>query len=318
MRVVFLGSGAFGLPTFDRIRDAFEVPLVVSQPDRPAGRGRQDTPTPIATRALDDADTVELVRTASVNDSETLDRIERARPDALVVIAFGQKIGPELLDRYFAVNLHASLLPRWRGAAPINRAMMAGDKTTGVSVISLAERMDAGEVHTTRRLEIDPGETAGELHDRLALLGPDAVEEVLRRRDRGEVRSTSQDESEVTHAAKLHRRDGTVDLDLDATAVRARIHGLAPWPGCDLAVRVDGTSATPDRLRIHRVGSSERTDLEAGTLLPDGTLGCGIGAVRLLEVQAPGGRMLDWASFTRGRGLPENARLEQLHPEAGS
>ena len=145
MRVVFLGSGAFGLPTLDRLLESCDVPLVVSQPDRPAGRGRRSTPTPIAARALEQADGPTVLRTDSVNDPETIRAIDLATPDALVVIAFGQKIGSEILDRHFAVNLHASLLPRWRGAAPINRAMMAGEETTGVSVISLAERMDAGE-----------------------------------------------------------------------------------------------------------------------------------------------------------------------------
>lgn len=318
MRVVFLGSGAFGLPTFDRILETCEVPLVVSQPDRPAGRGRRETPTPIAARALEHGSELELLRTDSVNDPATIDRIDRARPDALVVIAFGQKIGPGILDRHFAVNLHASLLPRWRGAAPINRAMMAGDPVTGVSVISLADRMDAGEVHTTRSLEIDPLETAGELHDRLALLGPDAIDEVLVRLGRGEVRSTAQDDSAATHAAKLHRRDATVDLGLDAAAVRARIHGLTPWPGCDLAVRVEDGAANPERLRIHRVDSSDRVDVPMGTVLEDGTLGCGNGAIRLLEVQAPGGRVLDWASFSRGRGLPAGARLERLVRDDGA
>ncbi len=318
MRVVFLGAGAFGLPTLDRLFDTCEVPLVVSQPDRPAGRGRRQTPTPIATRALERGGDTALHRTANVNDSDTLDRIDRAAPDALVVIAFGQKIGSEILGRHFAVNLHASLLPRWRGAAPINRAMMAGDVTTGVSVISLADRMDAGEIHITRSLDIDPGETAGELHDRLAELGPDAVAEVLERLGRGEIRSSPQDEAASTHASKLHRRDATVDLELDAAAVRHRIHGLTPWPGCDLAVLVDGETATPERLRIHRVAASDRDDLRPGDVLADGTVGCGKGAIRLLEVQAPGGRVLDWASFTRGRGLPEGARLQRLDRDASS
>ena len=190
------------------------------EPDEAA---HTETPTPIAARTLEHGSQPELLRTDSVNEPATIDRIDRAGPDALVVIAFGQRIGPGILDRHFAVNLHASLLPRWRGAAPINRAMMAGDPVTGVSVISLADRMDAGEVHTTRSLEIDPLETAGELHDRLALLGPDAIDEVLSRLERGEVRSTPQDESAVTHAAKLHRRDATVDLGLDAVAARTGV-----------------------------------------------------------------------------------------------
>ena len=149
MKVAFLGSGAFGLPTLGAIAGVHDVPLVISQPDRPAGRGRRETPTPISARVLADRDAGEgdfsqtrLLRTDSVNGAEAIGVLQEFDPDALVVIAFGQKIGPAVLDGRFAVNLHASVLPRWRGAAPINRAMMAGDRVSGVSVISLAERMD--------------------------------------------------------------------------------------------------------------------------------------------------------------------------------
>ena len=264
MRIAFLGSGAFGLPTLDAIVGAHDVPLVISQPDRPAGRGRRETPTPISARVLSDHEAgtgdfaeTRLLRTDAVNGAEAVAVLEEVEPDALVVIAFGQKIGPAVLDGRFAVNLHASLLPRWRGAAPINRAMMAGDRVSGVSVISLAERMDAGEVHALRETAIDPGETAGELHDRLAGLGPEVVLEVLERFAGGEVRAESQDESLVTHAAKLGRSDSTVDFSAEAAAVRSRIHGLVPWPGCEVEVVLPaGAAPAIDRLRIHRVAAA--------------------------------------------------------------
>lgn len=325
MRVAFLGAGAFGLPTLEAIAERHEVPLVVSQPDRPAGRGRHETPTPISARVLEAREAgegpfaaTELHRTDSVNDAETLAAVEAARPDALVVIAFGQKIGPSLLDRWFAVNLHASLLPRWRGAAPINRAMMAGDPISGVSVISLADRMDAGEVHAVRETPIDPEETAGELHDRLAELGPDAILEVLDRLSRGAIRSVPQDERLVTHAAKLGRRDATVDFAVPAETARAMVHGLVPWPGCEVAVHVPGSDGEPDRLRIHRVAveSAETiADRPVGTVDPDGVVACGRGLLRLLEVQVPGGRRMAWEDFHRGRPLPGNA---SLRPRVGA
>ena len=142
LRVAFLGSGAFGLPTLEAIAEVHDVVLVISQPDRPAGRGRQSTGTPISARVLEDHERsegrfarTELLRTDDVNAPEVLARLAELQTEAMVVIAFGQKLGVALLDDRFAVNLHASLLPRWRGAAPINRAMMAGDRETGVSVI---------------------------------------------------------------------------------------------------------------------------------------------------------------------------------------
>ncbi len=327
MRIAFLGSGAFGLPTLEAIASVHEVPLVVSQPDRPAGRGRRDTPTPISERVLADRERGDgpfvstiLLRTDDINSEESRAVLDETAPDALVVIAFGQKIGPAVLDGRFAVNLHASVLPRWRGAAPINRAMMAGDPTTGVSVISLAERMDAGDVHAVRTTAIDPAETAGELHDRLAELGPDAVLEVLERFGRGEVRVEPQDDALATRAAKLGRADATVDFAAAADAVRSRIHGLVPWPGCE--VEVEGPAGAPapiERLRLHRVevvSLPPDSATEPGTVDADGTVVCDGGGVRLLAVQAPGGRVLDWESFRRGRTLPPGTRLRPRSGES--
>ena len=320
-RIAFLGAGAFGVPTLEALGRRFEVPLVISQPDRPAGRGRHETPTPISARILEDADgggfaATELLRTENANDEAVVDRILRHRIDAMVVIAFGQKLGPELLDGRFAVNLHASLLPRWRGAAPINRSMMAGDAETGVSVISLASRMDAGEVHAMRSTAIDPRETAGELHDRLAVLGVDAVLEVLDRFAAGRVESEVQDEAAVTAASKLSKAEATVDFDEPAGRVRGRIHGLVPWPGCQVeAVGPDGSS---QRLRIHRVEELEaNVNGAAGALFEDGTVACRTGGVRLLEVQVPGGRAMDWADLRRGRPFPDGTRLEPLGGDGG-
>lgn len=315
-RVAFLGSGAFGVPTLEALGRRFEVPLVISQPDRPAGRGRRETPTPISARILEDLDGgmfagTALLRTENANEAAIIEQIDHHRIDAMVVIAFGQKLGPGLLDGRFAVNLHASLLPRWRGAAPINRSMMAGDVETGVSVISLASRMDAGEVHATRATPIDPRETAGELHDRLAVLGVDAVLEVLDRFAAGRVESVVQDETEVTAASKLSKAEATVDFDESAERVRGRIHGLVPWPGCQVgAVEPNGAS---HRLRIHRV-EQIRDDVDgvAGTLFEDGTVACRTGGVRLLEVQVPGGRAMSWDDLRRGRPFPDGTRLESI------
>ncbi len=328
MRIAFLGSGAFGLPTLEAIAAAHDVPLVVSQPDRPAGRGRRDTPTPISERVLVDRErgdgafaSTTLLRTDDINGADARAVLDEVNPDAMVVIAFGQKIGPAVLDGRFAVNLHASVLPRWRGAAPINRAMMAGDVTTGVSVISLAERMDAGDVHAVRETPIDPAETAGELHDRLAGLGPAAVLEVLDRFGRGEIRAESQDHTLATRAAKLGRADATVDFAGPPELVRARIHGLMPWPGCEVIVEAPaGGTVSIDRLRLHRVEVVSEAIIdpsEPGTLDARGVVACDGGGVRLLEVQAPGGRVLDWESFQRGRALPVGTVLRPRPEEVG-
>ncbi len=315
LRVAFLGSGAFGLPTLEAIAEVHDVVLVISQPDRPAGRGRQSTGTPISARVLEDHERsegrfarTELLRTDDVNAPEVLARLAELQTEAMVVIAFGQKLGAALLDDRFAVNLHASLLPRWRGAAPINRAMRAGDRETGVSVISLADRMDAGAVHATRSTVIDPAETAGELHDRLARLGIDPVLEVLDRWRAREIEAVAQDESAATPAAKLSKAEATVDFSESSSLVRGRIHGLIPWPGCQVeAVSPDGESRL---LRIHRVQEvSERMDGPPGTIGDAGLVGCGSGSIRLLEVQIPGGRAMAWEDLQRGRPFPAGTIL---------
>jgi methionyl-tRNA formyltransferase len=245
-----------------------------------------------------------LLRTDDVNQADVLEAIERARPDALVVIALGQKLAPALLNGRFAINLHASLLPKYRGAAPINWAMINGETETGLSVITLAQRMDAGDVLARCTTPIDPAETAGELHERLALLGPALVCQVLQAHQAGTLAAEPQDETGVTSAPKLSKTDGTVRFDLPAEAVRCRIHGLTPWPGC--TVTLAGQS-----LRLCRVDVVDgAAGTEPGGLASDGTVTCGTGAIRLIEVQPPGGRVMPFQDFARGHPIQSGERMQ--------
>jgi len=308
--VVFLGAGAFGLPVLRMLADAGRVALVVSQPDRAAGRGKQLTPTPVSEFALarglpllrpEDCNALEqrdLIRGAAIAAGERAAQDGRPQPGpAFVVIAFGQKLSPPLLEDVFAINLHGSLLPRWRGAAPVQRALMEGDPVAGVTVIGLAERMDAGVVYAEEPLAIGPQQTAGELHDALAELGPDLVAAVLRAWRSGEVHARAQDESKSTRARKLSRLDAWVDLSMPASRVRARINGLNPWPGC--AITVAGQP-----LVVRRCVEVEcPTGLVPATVAADGTMACGTGAVRLLEVQAAGSRVMGFGEWSRGARL---------------
>ena len=301
MSVGFLGAGAFGLPTLAALRERYDVPFVLTQPDRPAGRGRALTPTPIAQSVLECPGPV-LLREGDVNSEEVRGAIAAFNAKALVVIAFGQKIGEPLLRDQFAVNLHASILPRWRGAAPINRAMMAGDEVSGVSVISLAERMDAGEVHATRSTPIEAHETAGELHDRLAELGVEAVCDVLERFEGGVIEAKHQDESMATRARKLSRQEATVSFEESAVAVRGRVHGLTPWPGCDVMIG-------DRKIRLKRVRSEGLIErAEPGVLLEGGRIACGDGCVAMVEVQPAGKAAMTWEEYARGRGVEVGMR----------
>lgn len=303
-RIVFFGSGAFGLPTLEALseaRSAYEVALVVSQPDRPAGRGRALTPTPVAGFAAGRG--IPVRKPENANAPEEIAAIRAASAEAFVVIAFGQKLSPELLGDTFAINLHASLLPAYRGAAPINWALVEGRDETGISVIGLAQRMDAGLVYATRRTPIGATETCGELHDRLAVLGVPAVVETLDGFARGSLVGVPQDERLVSKARKLRKEDGRIDVTkASARALRGRIHGLNPWPGCDCCV--DGQVVRLLRVRDEperASGAGEGGRAIPGTILEDGSIACAAGRLVVLEIQPPGGRPMTLDAYRAGR-----------------
>jgi methionyl-tRNA formyltransferase len=298
MDLVFLGSGAFGLPTLRALAGAHRIRAVVTQPDRPAGRGGAMTPTPVAQWAAANLSGVPVFKPERVNDTLVVREVRGAAAEAWVVIAFGQKLGRALLEGVFAVNLHASLLPRWRGAAPINAAILAGDERTGNSVITLAERMDAGAVLGRSERAIDPMQTAGELHDALAADGPDVVMRVLTDCAAGRVRCEEQDESRVTLAPKLSRADGWVDFRDSAEAARRRVHGLTPWPGVTVLFR-----GQPLKLLRVRPERGDREGAPGSLMEPEaGTVACGAGTtLALLEVQPAGKRAMPWSEYARGQ-----------------
>ncbi|MHC5023006.1 MAG: methionyl-tRNA formyltransferase [Planctomycetota bacterium] len=302
MRIAFFGSGEFGVPTLRRLREAHEVVLVVTQPDRPAGRRRQLSPTPVGVEASGAA--LPLFKPEAPNDPDAIARVHETGPDALVVIAYGHKISPALIDEIFAINLHASLLPKYRGAAPINWAMINGETETGLSVITLSQRMDGGHVLGQVETPIDPRETADELESRLAALGPDLVTRVLSDHREGRLRPVPQDDALASRAPKLSKADGTVSFDQPARHVRQRIHGLTPWPGCTV-------SLGREPLRLCRVEEIEESAPAAapGTLLDDGTVACAPGRIRLLEVRPAGRRTMTFEAFRRGHTVPARARL---------
>jgi methionyl-tRNA formyltransferase len=305
MRIVFLGSGAFGLPTLKQLSAEHDVLLVVTQPDRPAGRGRQETATPVGAWAIEMG--LPVLKTPDVNDAESMKAVRAIDADAWVIIAFGQKLSPDLLHGRFSMNLHASLLPAYRGAAPIHRAILAGESNTGLSVITIADRIDAGDVLGQRSTPIEPTETTGELHDRLAALGPELIQDVLQSHRNGTLESIPQDESFVSMAAKLTRAEATVSFDQPAEAVRNGIHGLAPWPGCD--VHVDG-----HRLRLLRADVLDTCPCEAsaGHIDEDGVIACNPGRIRLHLVQSPGRKPMAFTEWLRGHPLQPGSAFTSL------
>jgi methionyl-tRNA formyltransferase len=309
MRIVFFGSGAFGLPSLQHLAQHHTLLTVVSQPDKPAGRGSQLTPTPIAEWAAKSLTHVPLIRPTTVNEPSVRDALRALEADAWVVIAFGQKLGRALLDGKFAVNLHASLLPRWRGAAPIHAAILAGDTTTGNSVITLADKMDAGLVLGQSHRDIAPDITTGQLHDQLANDGPALLDQVLTQHATSSLTPQVQDESRITLAGKLGRADAYVDFAQTSEQCRCRINGLSPWPG--VSVQFRGTA-----LKLLRAtsGPSIAIDAPPGTVIDAsrGHIACaGRTTLELIEVQPAGKRAMPWRDFANGQRVRAMSPLDQ-------
>jgi methionyl-tRNA formyltransferase len=298
MDVIFFGAGAFGLPTLRALAKQHRIVGVVSQPDRPAGRGSQLTPTPIATWTATTLPAVPLFKPQDVNEPVIRNELRTIRADAWVVIAFGQKLSAPLLAERFAINLHASLLPRWRGAAPINWAILAGDHETGNSVITLAEKMDAGLILGQSTRTIEPAQTIGELHDLLSEDGPGLVLDVLHRFATNTLAPQEQDPSRITLARKLTKADGTLEFTWTSEECRRKVHGLTPWPG--VAVQFRGEAIKLLRVRANDQGGHSQ---EPGTILDaaTGLVACGGGSsLSVLEVQQPGKKAMAWDVFARG------------------
>lgn len=306
LKIIFAGSGEFGLPTLSAILGAHhQVVQVVSQPDKPAGRGNRLTPTPIARYAADNW--LPLLRTANINH-ETL-----PSADVLVVIAFGQKIAPHVVNhaRLGSVNLHASRLPKYRGAAPINWAILNGEITTGNSIIRLAQKMDAGAILGQSEVRIGELETAGELHDRLANDGAPLMLRVLDQLADGSAIETPQDESQATLAPKLNRESAVIDWTAPADKVARHIRGLHPWPGCRVAL-INETGNSVVRMTMVRARASAARQGSPGRIQSDLTVRCGEGSVEVVEVQPEGKRSMPLAAFCNGHPWNAGMRLEPI------
>ena len=317
MKILFLGSGAFGLPTLKTLIQAgHDLAMVVTQPDKPAGRGRHSTPTPIAAYAAEIG--LPVLKTANLNCPEVIAGLQALTPEVLVVIAFGQKIADNVLrlPPHGGINLHASLLPAFRGAAPIQRAILSGDHTTGVSVIRVTNIMDGGEILGQIPTPIGDSETAGELHDRLAELGAPLMQQVIEQIESQSVRAAIQDSSRISQAPKLSKDMAHVDFSQSARQVSCRIRGLSPWPGCLSDVLTsDGDIRTKvSLLKCREVPISDHSG-KPGEILPELHIACGTGAIEILTLQPIGKRPMDMRSLANGYGLKPGWRLLSRPPQ---
>jgi methionyl-tRNA formyltransferase len=316
MNIVFLGSGAFGIPSLEAlVRAGHRLSGVITQPDRPAGRGKHEMPTPVAQWAANHG--LPIVKTADANGPDVTAKLKEWAPECFVVIAFGQKLSDELLAMapHRGINLHASLLPKYRGAAPINWAVINNDALAGVSVIEVARVMDAGAILGAAETPIGRAETAGELHDRLADLGAPVLAGVVARLAGGGVERIIQEEAKATRARKLSRELAWVDFAQSAEIASARIRGLSPWPGVQVEVLdAAGKSRGPATILKCQASPSQAAhgSEDCGRVLADRTVACGTGSLEIQLIQPAGKKAMELQAFANGYGFGPGARLRSV------
>ena len=304
MNIVYLGSGQFGLPCLDAIiQSSHKISLVITQPAQPAGRGRKEKPTPVAEWAA--RNNIPVIEAPDVNSPGIIDKIKSCKPDLLVVIAFGQKISKEVTDiaPKGAINVHASLLPKYRGAAPINWAIINGDTETGISIITVAERMDAGDILAQCRAEIDGEESADELHDRLAKLASPLLVTTIDQVAAGTAKYAKQDEAIATRAPKLKKADGFINFNEPAQLLHRKILGLWPWPGVS-ALYQSQQSGRMERVIIAKADilrTDEPVNLFHGTIDENLNVICGQDRLQIMQLKPENSRLMSYADFVNGR-----------------
>lgn len=301
LKLVFAGTPEFSLPCLRVLLDGSDtVQAVYTQPDRPAGRGRQLSASPVKRLALGHG--IEVRQPRTLRDAEAQAALRELQPDLMIVIAYGLILPQAVLDipRHGSWNVHASLLPRWRGAAPIQRAIQAGDSESGVCLMQMEKGLDTGPVMLTLRTPITPDETAGSLHDRLAELGAEVLRDALKLLRNGmPPAAQAQPDEGATYAHKLDKAEAVLDLSLPAFELARTVRAFQPWPVAEIEL-------FGERLRVHAAEAlSTQHDAQPGSELAASAQGldlaCGDGALRLLRVQRAGGKPIAIGDFLNAR-----------------
>ncbi len=315
MNIVYLGSGEFGLPCLNALAASpHDLSLLVTQPARGSGRGRKRCATAVCCWAR--ARGLPFIETENVNTPDVVARIAACRPDVIVVIAFGQKIGPELvaLPPKGAINVHASLLPKYRGAAPINWAIVKGETHTGISIITLADKIDAGDILGQSQTEIGPHETAGQLHDRLAELSAPLLLDTLGQLEAGTATYVKQDDAEATFASKLRKADGVLDFGEPAPVLSRKVRGFWPWPGAS-ACHVSKETQKSTRVTLALadvIWGPNPPGSVPGTFDEDLNLICGEGKLGIMKIKPANSHLMEFRDFINGWRVRPGDRLTKV------
>lgn len=303
-RVIFAGTPDFARASLSTLVDSGVTPVVVlTQPDRPAGRGKHLTASPVKRYAEERG--ISVMQPATLRDDHVVAELQALEPDIMIVAAYGLILPQNVLDipARGCINVHASLLPRWRGAAPVQAAILAGDKTTGISLMSMTAGLDCGPVFIAGQIEIANDETAGSLHDRLAKLGGDMLAANLDDILADRIDSVQQDDAAASYAGKIRKQDARLDWLLSASELERRVRAYNPVPGAFFFSPADDTGAgNPLRIKCWRAKNVEGVDEAPGTVVASGTEGvvvaCASGALCLLELQLPGKRPVPAREFS--------------------
>jgi len=307
LRLIFMGTPEFAVPTLlELVAHGHEIAAVYTRAAKPAGRGMRLQPTPVEVEARRLG--IPLLSPTTLKTQEALERFRAHNADAAVVVAYGMILPQAILDapKYGCFNLHASLLPRWRGAAPINRAVMAGDPETGVMVMKMDAGLDTGDVAMAERLAITDAMTAADVHDALARLGGDLMARAMGALERGKLQLTKQSAEGVTYAAKIEKAEARIDWNRPAREVLRHIHALSPFPGawCEMAIEREQV-----RVKILRCAITDGSGAPGEVLDDHLAVACREGAIRILELQRAGKQPMKAEDFLRGTPLKPPARL---------
>jgi methionyl-tRNA formyltransferase len=300
LRIVFAGTPDFAAASLKALFETHHnVIAVYTQPDRPAGRGRKLTPSPVKKLALEQG--VEVFQPLSLKDADAQQELATLEPDLMIVAAYGLLLPRVVLDtpRLGCINVHASLLPRWRGAAPIHRALLAGDSETGITIMQMDVGLDTGDMLLKATCPILSDDNSGVLHDRLAALGASTLLQSLTLMQEGSIRPEAQDNDQACYAHKLEKQEGNIDWKLSADYLARQVRGLSPWP-------VAFTQLAGTTLRIWQAESlQDQSDAAPGTVIAadkDGiSIACGQGVLRITRLQLPGGTPLNSADIMNSR-----------------
>lgn len=303
MKIVYLGSGRFGIPSLDALLDSrHRIELIVTQPEKSAGRGRKTTPTAVAKWAEENS--IPFIETPDNTSPALIGKIAEAEPDLILVIAFGQKICNELINlpSKGMINVHGSLLPKYRGAAPINWAIVNGDTKTGITIATITEQWDAGKILAQAEAKIAEDETAEVLHDRLAKLAAPVLVDTIDKIQDGTATYAEQDHSLATRAPKLKKSDGIIDFDAPADSIRNKIRGLWPWPGASAMYICKQNSKTCRvTFAMAEVVRGDSSSAQSPGML-DGRLNviCSRDALKIVKIKPAGRSLMNFSDFING------------------